>query len=190
MSELRFYNRKRGFNSKAVKEIFIWLFEILVMIGFATVLVFCLGQKTSVIGQSMEPALSNADSVLINKLIYTVTTPKRGDVIVFKPNGNENSHYFVKRVIGLPGERIQIKNGKIYVNGTALVEKEDFPELKEAGIAEEEQVLENDEYFVLGDNRNNSEDSRMANIGNVNKKDITGKAWFRITNFRDMGFIH
>lgn len=190
MSELRFYNKKRGLNSRTIREIFIWTFEILIVIGFATVLVFCLGQKTSVIGQSMEPALSNADTVLINKFIYTVTAPKRGDVVVFKPNGNENSHYFVKRVIGLPGERIQIKNGKIYIDGTALIEKEDFPELKEAGIAEEELILENDEYFVLGDNRNNSEDSRMANIGNVSKKDISGKAWFRITSIKDMGFIH
>lgn len=106
--------------------------------------------------------------------------PKRGDVIVFLPNGNQNSHYYVKRVVGLPGETIQIKDGSVYIDGVLLEEDDSFDKMAEAGIAENELLLASDEFFVLGDNRNSSEDSRSGNVGAVKRDNIIGKAWFHM----------
>ena len=111
-------------------------------------------------------------------------------MIAFLPNGNEKSHYYVRRVIACPGDTIQIKEGVVYVNGEAYQEKITVASIEDAGVASEEIKLGNDEYFVLGDNRNNSEDSRLANIGNVKKSYIIGKAWFYFKSIGNMGFIH
>ena len=122
-------------------------------------------------------------------MIYQFATPERNDVIVFRPNGNENSHYYVKRVIGLPGETIQIKQGKVYIDGSPYTE-DVVDDTLTAGIAEEEIVLGVDEYFVLGDNRENSEDSRSANIGNVSGEMIDGKAWYHMESGKmGMGLV-
>ena len=114
----------------------------------------------------MESTVSDGSQILVNRFIYNVKSPKSGDVIVFLPNGNEKSHYYVKRVIGVPGDKVQIKSGLLYVNGE-LYDTEDTDTIKTAGVAEEEITVGEDEYFVLGDNRNSSEDSRYANIGNI-----------------------
>ena len=116
--------------------------------------------------------------------------PKAGDVVIFLPNGNEKSHFYIRRIVGGPGDTIQIKNGTLYVNGKAYIEKTEVAAMEEAGIAETEIELGEDEYFVLGDNRNNSEDSRYANIGNIKKEYIIGKAWFYIEAEDGMGFVH
>ena len=105
------------------------------------------------------------------------------------PNGNEKSHYYIKRVIAVPGDTLQIKNGEVYVNGELFAEDVDVAQMEDAGLAAEEVTLGEDEYFVLGDNRNNSEDSRYANIGNIKKEYIIGKVWFRVTPFKDFGFL-
>jgi signal peptidase I len=118
-----------------------------------------------------------------------VTNPKSGDVIVFLPNGNEKSHYYVKRVVAVPGDTVLIEGGILYVNGEKYEEEIDVDRMDDAGVASEEITLGADEYFVLGDNRNNSEDSRFANIGNIRKDYIIGKAWFIISPFRSIGFI-
>ena len=110
-------------------------------------------------------------------------------MIVFLPNGNEKSHYYIKRVIGVPGDKVQIKNGLLYVNGE-LYDVEDTETIKNAGLAEDEITVGEDEYFVLGDNRNSSEDSRYANIGNIKKEYIQGKAWFVARPFNKMGKIN
>ncbi len=88
----------------------------------AVVLVFCIGMQTSVIGPSMEPSLFNGQKIFLNRLIYKVASPREGDVIVFLPNGNEKSHYYVKRVVGVPGDTLYIKNGLLYVNDEAVEE--------------------------------------------------------------------
>lgn len=162
-----------------IKEIASWIFWIFVSAFLAVVLVYCIGMKTSVIGPSMEPCLYNGQEIFLNRLIYKVSSPKAGDVIVFQPNGNEKAHYYVKRVAAVPGDTLYIKNGMLYVNEE--VQDTYFNDkIAELGLAGNEITLGDDEYFVIGDNCNNSEDSRSANIGNIEKKYIIGKAWFRM----------
>lgn len=185
---LSFYKKRRKISANVVKEIFSWLFGIAVSVFLAFVLVFSIGIKTSVIGISMEPGLYNGQTIFMNQLIYMVSKPKRGDVVVFLPNNNQNSHYYVKRVVGLPGETVQIKEGWVYING-ALYE-EPYDKMADYGIAENEITLGSEEYFVLGDNRNSSEDSRSGNIGNVKRDDIKGKAWFHLGGKQaSIGFV-
>ena len=127
----------------------------------------------------MEPALYNGQEVLINKIAYQFTAPRPGDVIVFRPNGNENAHLSVKRVVATPGDTVQIIQGKVVING-AVYTADKAEDTRDAGVAANEIVLGADEYFVLGDNRRSSEDSRSANIGNISRGMIEGKAWYHL----------
>jgi len=190
-SSLNFGRTRKKFNVEKFKEGMTWTIQIVAVIFMAYVCVSLFGVRTNVVGQAMAETLNNGDEVLINKFIYIVSNPKSGDVIVFLPNGNEKSHYYVRRVIGVPGDKIQIKDGAVYVNGNLYDEKiEGIAAMEEAGIAAEEIKLEENEYFVLGDNRNNSEDSRYANIGNIKDEYIVGQAWFRLESENGSGFIH
>ena len=187
---LTFYEKKKRISREMVREIFVTLFYCFAAILLAFVIVFSVGMKISSIGVSMEPELYNGQEVLINRFIYRILSPGRGDIIAFLPNGNPNSHYYLKRVIGLPGERVQIINGYVYINGDLLAEDESYDKIADAGIAETEILLESDEYFVLGDNRNMSEDSRSGNIGPVKKETVIGKAWFKMSCGEEtMGFV-
>ena len=186
-SSLNFGRTRRKFNVERFKYIMTWIAEIAGVILLAFVLVSAFGIRTNVVGQAMSDTLENGDEVLINKL---VKSPDSGDVIVFLPNGNEKSHYYIRRVIGVPGDVVQIKDGAVYINGELYNEKIDVASMEEEGIAGEEIVLGEDEYFVLGDNRNNSEDSRYANIGNIKKEYIIGLAWYRVKSEHGTGFIH
>ncbi len=173
---LSFYKRKKKISSSLVREVFSWIFGILAAIFIAAVLIFFFGMTTNVVGVSMEPTLYNGQKIFINRFLYVLSTPKAGDVVVFLPNGNENAHYYVKRVVAVPGDKILIKDGTLYVNG--LESSWVTGRLADAGIAANEFVLDSGEYFCIGDNPGNSEDSRSANIGPVEEKDIIGKAWF------------
>lgn len=186
---LDFNRRKKNVNIPLVKEIVTWIVEIAIVLAIAFVFVFFFGMRTSVVGQSMAETLDNGDQILVNRFIYKVVGPKANDVVVFLPNGNEKSHYYVKRVIGVPGDTIQIKEGEVYINGAAFEEKADVSAIEDAGLAEDAITLGEDEYFVLGDNRNNSEDSRYANIGNIKREYLVGKAWFVLTTGDRFGFI-
>lgn len=186
---LSFYKRKKKISSSTIKEIFTYIFGIAVSIFIAFVLVYAVGMSVRVIGVSMEPQFSNGQKVLVNRYAYLLTAPQKGDVVAFLPNGNKNLHYYVKRVVATPGDTVQIIDGRLYVNGER-VKEEGFDKMAEAGIAKNEYILANDEYFVLGDNRNNSEDSRSANIGPVKRKDIVGRVWFAFgTKTKKMGFV-
>ncbi len=188
-SGLHFGREKKKVNIPIIKEVVTWIIEIAIVLGIAFVFVYYIGLRTSVVGQSMMPVLTNKQEILINRFIYLLTDPKPNDIIVFLPNGNEKSHYYVKRVVGTPGDTVQIKEGIVFVNGELFEEAGEMDAILDAELAAEEIILAEDEYFVLGDNRNNSEDSRYANIGNVKKQHIIGKAWFIVSPYEDFGFL-
>ena len=189
-SGLQFGKQRRKFNLSLFKEILGWIVQIAIVIFIAYFIVNFWGTSTTVVGQAMEDNLENNDQILLDKFTYVLTNPKPGDVVVFLPNGNDKSHYYVRRVIAVPGDTIQIIDGAVYVNGARFDEKVTVAAMQDAGIAKEEITLGDGEYFVLGDNRNNSEDSRHANIGNMKKEYIIGKAWYKFNSFKDMSFIH
>lgn len=169
-----------------VREIIIWIVEIAIAILAAYFITSFVLEKTTMAGPSMEGTLLEGEKIIINKLAYQLQSPKRFDVIVFQQNGKEHQFYNIKRVIGLPNETIQIIAGEVYIDGEKLEEKFEVERIMNGGIANEEIALDEGEYFVLGDNRNNSEDSRFANVGAIIKEDIIGKAWIRIKPF---GFV-
>lgn len=185
---LHFYRKKKKVNSAIVREVFSWLFGILASVFIALVGVFFFGMSTSVVGVSMEDTLYNGQTIYINRFHYLLSAPKQGDVVVFLPNGNENAHYYVKRVAGTPGDKVLIESGVLYINGQEYKGVSD--KILDAGIAANEFVLGSGEYFCIGDNPNNSEDSRSANIGPVKEEDIVGKAWFHSSSEHEgIGFI-
>lgn len=186
---LNFGKQRKTINLPLIKEVITWALELVIVVGVAFVLVYFIGLRTSVVGQSMAPTLDSGDEILVNRFAYKVAQPKVDDVIVFLPNGNEKSHYYIKRVVAVPGDTVQIKKGVLYVNGKQVEESKDYDSIEDAGLAGEEITVGEDEYFVLGDNRNNSEDSRYANIGNVKKDYIIGKAWCIISPFGKLGLI-
>lgn len=167
-----------------------WILKIAVICVLAFAYVWYFGQKVSTVGDSMNPVLSNGDVVLVNRILYNATLPKRGDIIVFQPRGSQNSHYYIKRIVGLPDETVEIVDNSVFINGEKLTEDYDTTEISDAGTAFDEIKLGPDEYFVLGDNRQNSEDSRDSNVGNVKRSYIYGKAWFVVSPRKHFGFIH
>ena len=188
IKELSFYKKKKKISPAIVREIFTWIFGILVAVFIAGVLVYFLGMTTNVVGVSMEPSLYNEQKIYINRFLYVVSSPARGDVVVFLPNGNENAHYYVKRVVAVPGDSIMVSNGVLYVNG--LESPWVTERISDPGILENELTLGIGEYFCIGDNPGNSEDSRSANIGPVQVADIIGKVWFRAPCEQlGMGFV-
>ena len=177
---LTFYQKESKLNKeffRGVLELVVATF-IVVFLAFGITYVF--GSRTGIIGDSMEEALPASSQVLINRFVYMVSAPKRGDVIVFLPYGNTNTHYYTKRVVGLPGETIQIIEGRLYVDGYAIEAQDEYDYIEDAGMADSPVLLGEKEYFVLGDNRNSSEDSRSGNIGPVSRDNIIGKAWMVI----------
>ena len=137
------------------------------------------GQRTIVIGDSMNPTLHENENLITDKITYRFKEPKRFDIIVF-PYKDNTSKLLIKRIIGMPGETVQIKNGRVYINDHELNENYGNAIMNDGGVADNAIILGEDEYFVLGDNRNNSQDSRFASVGNVHRSDIIGRAWLRI----------
>lgn len=146
-------------------------------------------QRTIVDGSSMANTLMDGEHLYVEKLSYRFDALDRFDIIVFYPFGRENEEYYVKRIIGLPGEKVQIIGSDIYING--LILKEDFgnEKIREAGRAGEPIILGDDEYFVMGDNRNISKDSRSVEVGNVKKENIGGRVVLRIKPLSRFGTV-
>ena len=189
MAGLNFRRRKKRINMAVLREAVIWIGEAVLAFGFACILVSFFGSALSNVGQSMEPAIYSGDQVLVNRLVYRVKAPDYGDLVVFKPNGNENAHYHIKRVVGVPGDTVTIESGRVFIDGELLKEEILTEGMHDPGVAAGPVELGEDEYFVLGDNRNNSEDSRSADIGNVRREDIMGMAWFNITPGERFGWL-
>lgn len=162
-----------------VKDIIGMVVYFLIVVAVMVFVVKFIGQRTVVIGDSMQTTLSDGDNLITDKITYRFRDPKRFDIVVF-PFKENTSKLLIKRIIGMPGETVQIKNGKVYINGYELQENYGNEIMNDAGIASEPILLGEDEYFVLGDNRNNSQDSRFSSVGNVSRSDLIGRAWVRI----------
>lgn len=150
-----------------------------------------IGQRTEVSGESMECTLSDHDNLIVDKITYRFKDPQRFDIIVFPFQYAEDT-YYIKRIIGLPGETVQIDmSGVIYINGEVLQESygREIIKPENVGIAVNPITLGEDEYFVMGDNRNNSTDSRTEIVGNIHRDDIIGRAWMRIWPFEKIGIL-
>lgn len=168
-------------------QIFVnWIVDIIVVIAFACYLVYAVGSRVEVTGSSMSPVLNSGDEVLINRLAYDFGSPQRFDIAVFQ---KENQSFNTKRIIGLPGETVQIRNNRIYINGSPLNADGDLGIATIAGAAEYPIELGEDEYFLLGDNRESSEDSRFAGIGTIKDSQLIGKVWLKFQPFDELGFI-
>ena len=169
-----------------VKELFSLVIYIGVVILICYLIITFVGQRTTVNGHSMENTLQDGDNLWIDKFTYHFKDPKRFDIIVF-PYQDEDV-YYIKRIIGLPGETVQIApDGSILIDGKILAESYGKEVIFDSGTASEPRTLGEDEYFVLGDNRNDSRDSRWADVGNIDKDNIVGRAVFRLTPFKNMG---
>ena len=177
--------------NKFLKEIINTVLYLAAIFVLTFLFITFVAQRTKVDGMSMESTLHDGDSLLIEKLSYRFGDPKRFDIVVF-PYYDEfdGKVYFIKRVIGLPGERVRIDyDGNIYINDQILEENYGKEVIEDPGRAVDEIVLGDDEYFVMGDNRNNSKDGRDPSVGNVKKGDFLGRAFFRIYPFSDFGSV-
>ena len=172
-----------------MKQILSTSIYLLVVLCAAYLIITYVGQRTQVSGSSMETTLSDGDNLLVDKITYRFSEPKRFDIIVF-PFQYDTDTYYIKRIIGMPGETVQIDyDGNIYINGSLLEESYGREVIQNPGRAAEPITLGKDEYFVMGDNRNNSSDSRDPSVGNIHRKDIIGRAWVRIWPFSKFGVL-
>ena len=170
------------------KEILSWVFYIAFVLVLTWVIITFVGQRTRVDGRSMMNTLHDGDNLIVEKLSYRFSDPKRFDIIVFPPTGKKE--YYIKRIIGLPGETVQIdENGNIYINGELLEGNYGAETIQNPGRAAKPITLGDDEYFVMGDNRNNSKDSRSEEVGNVKRSQIIGRAWLRIWPLNKFGLL-
>lgn len=178
--------KKRKINWKETVNFIIY---ILVVFVITYLVITYVGQRTEVIGTSMEYTLSDGDNLIVDKISYRFRDPERFDIIVFPYQYKEDT-YYIKRIIGLPGETVQIdEDGTIYIDGEELIESYGREKIRDPGTAAEPVQLGEDEYFVLGDNRNASSDSRDPSVGTIKREDIIGRAWLRIYPFSRFGFI-
>ena len=170
----------------ALREILNTGLYLLLIFVLTYLFITYVGQRTQVVGSSMYNTLEDGDNLIVNKLGYRLHNPERFDIVVFPHDGE----FFIKRVIGMPGETVQIdEKGVISIDGQVLDEHYGYETIQDPGRAIEPVVLGDNEYFVLGDNRNNSRDSRDITVGNVTKKEIVGKAFLRIYPFNKFGVL-
>lgn len=169
-------------------ELLSWLIYIVIVVILSLGIITFIGQRTKVSGHSMETTLSDGDNLIVDKISYRFRDPERFEIIVF-PFQYEEHTYYIKRIIGLPGETVQVIDGYVYINGEVLDENYGLEVMDDPGIAAESITLGEDEYFVLGDNRNHSSDSRDPSVGVLHRDDIMGRAWIRIWPFDKFGVI-
>lgn len=172
-----------------LKEILSISIYLLLVFCAAYLIVTYVGQRTQVSGSSMETTLSDGDHLIVDKISYRFGSPERFDIIVF-PFQYDTDTYYIKRIIGMPGETVQIDDsGAIYIDGEVLEESYGREVIQSPGRASDPIQLGDDEYFVMGDNRNNSSDSRDPSVGNIHRRDIIGRAFIRIWPFSKFGIL-
>lgn len=177
--------------NRIMRELLNTAIYLLCVLGAVWLVITFVGQRTEVEGASMENTLNNGDNLIVDKLSYRFHDPERFDIIVFPFQFQDNT-YYIKRIIGLPGETVQIMDdGSIYINGEKLEENYGMEVIKPETIGRAAEPIElgDDEYFVMGDNRNNSSDSRTDMVGNIKRENIIGKAWLRIWPVSDFGVL-
>ncbi len=157
---------------------------VVIAVVIALIITNFVASHTKVEGNSMESTLQNGDDIIVEKFSYITGDPERYEIIVFRESESVN---YIKRVIALPGETIQITEGKIYINERAVFDAYGNAKMEDGGIAEKPIKLGQDEYFVLGDNRNASKDSRDKAVGVIKRDQIVGKAWLRVLPFDHFG---
>lgn len=170
------------------KELLGWIGYLAVVVLATYLIVTYVGVRTRVQGESMMPNLENGNHLIVDKVSYRFRDPKRYEIIVF-PYKYQEKTYYIKRIIGLPGEKIQIIDGYVYINDQKLEKDYGAEVMADAGIAAEPITLGEDEYFVLGDNRNHSSDSRVPNVGVLKRADLMGRAWVRIWPLNEIGVV-
>ncbi len=174
---------------KVIRELLDTSLYLLIVLALTYLVITFVGQRTQVSGASMETTLSDGDNLIVDKISYRFGDPQRFDIIVF-PFQYEEDTYYIKRIIGMPGETVRIDGrGNIYIDGEILEESYGREVMESPGRAFEDITLAEDEYFVLGDNRNKSSDSRDPSVGNIHRRDIIGRAWIRIWPFGKFGVL-
>jgi signal peptidase I len=160
--------------------------EILVLIVTIYTFINLAPTRYEVVGNSMQPNFFTGEHIIVNRFAYYFGSPARGDIVVMI-DPRDRSVNFIKRMIGLPGETVQIKEGRVYVNGTLL----DEPYIRDFCVSGSDGTwpLKGNEYFVLGDNRPVSFDSHMAGLGPVERSMIVGQAWIVYWPLNNVGII-
>lgn len=180
---------KKNTASGVIKELLSWIFTIAAAVALALFLNQVVLINATIPSGSMENTIMEGDRLLGFRLAYKTGDPKRGDIIIFKYPDKEEENY-IKRVIGLPGETVEIRDAQIYINGSETPLEEEY--LKEEWVVETGPYtfeVPEDCYLVLGDNRNNSKDARYWVNTYVAKDKILGKAWFRYYPLDNMGVL-
>ena len=170
-----FYKKRRRFSEDFLRDTVHLVIGILISLLFAFIIVYFFGMNTTVSGDSMNPGLLDEQKVLVDRFVYKLSQPSRGDVVIFLPNGNTNTHYYIRRVVAVPGDKVYIDGGILYVNDSpsdVVTER-----ITDPGLASNEITLEQGTYFVLSDVLSDADDSRSANIGPVESRYIVGKVW-------------
>ena len=175
---LNFNRRRKKLEFGRLQGVGIFVIEVAVVAFLAYGIIRCFGMRMSMAGESMEPTIYSGNEVMLDKLIYKLRDPRANEVVVFLPKGSLNAQTSIKRVIGVPGDRVEIRNGYVYVNGEVFEDRINAENVENPGLAASEIVLGEGEYFLLGDNRNNSEDSRYITVGTINRDEIEGKVWW------------
>lgn len=181
--------KSREKKKSIVGEVFSWIFYLAFLMAAAFLIIHFVGERTEVRGDSMNPTLHDGDHLIVDKISYRFSDPKRFDIVVF-PFQYQEDTYYIKRIIGLPGETVQIYDGAIYINGKVLNESYGSEAIRNPGLASEAVTLGQDEYFVLGDNRNNSADSREPSVGCIKRDSLTGRALLRIWPLSSVGLLN
>ncbi len=186
---LNFRRRRRRFKVKELQATAINVGIVVAVILVAFLLVFTFFTSVKMAGVSMRPTIEDETNLLINRGRYLFMKPSHNHIVAFESLSNEQDTLYVKRVVAVPGDTVVIKGGRLFVNGEKYDDVADTESITYSGLAETQLTLGDDEYFVLGDNRNNSEDSRYQSIGLISKKQIKGKVWFKLS-FGDFGIVN
>ena len=173
---------------KELREAIGWIVYILIVVCATYLIVTYVGQRTKVSGDSMQATLQDGDNLIVDKISYRFRDPKRFEIIVFPYRYAEDT-YYIKRIIGLPGETVQIIDGYVYINGEQLDENYGLEVMNNAGNAASPIELGEDEFFVFGDNRNRSADSRESSVGVLHRDELIGRAWVRIWPLKSIGVV-